>query len=610
MSNSARRPMIGIAVKSHGPRYVLLYLSLTTALALIALLSCQALFAQAASGTKDQATPIAQQSGTITGKVYSEDDRSMQYIPVYLSGQGKARARRYSALTNQNGEFMFRDVGPGIYLATTSYPGYVLADSVNATGADIKRYLPGDTISIQMIKGAAITGKVTGPDGQPLIDVHVSAIRTTDPDGHEIVSQEARIERITDDRGVYRLYGLKPGSYTVRAWGRPAGRLANLNPYMNDAYVYYPFGSRVSAREVQVSAGSESSGIDINYLSVPGHSLTGKVQNLKSTGNVVVNVYVSHVTKGNIEDSTLFQLSGGDHAFSFSGLQDGEYDVIAVYHPSDERLIISNTARATIKGRDAGGIVLTANPTGSIAGNIKFESGGESQGECQKRSLPLLEEILISAHGRQKQASRLESMFTSDIQTAVSDKGDFQLGNLPLSAYDIEVWLPSPDLYITRISITSAKAAGNRISSAKPQPAPLHDLIEVRDGTTIDGLSITIRSGAAGLSGSVSKTESHPPGQVTIYLVPLETESANDIWRYHQTSLDDSGKFAINNIMPGRYWIIALAESSSSDGSRGRLVWDATSRSKLRQQAQTAGKEIELKACQRMTDIEISAGTP
>ena len=210
-----------------------------------------------------QESSTREETGDITGRISADDGRPMQHMRVSLVSKAKKNARSYGTTTDENGNFVFRSVNPGVYAASARCPGYIPYDSIEAAATEAQGYLPGDYISLRMVKGAAITGKVTDQDGHPLMEINVTAIRLRDPSGKAVYSQDSRITRLTDDRGIYRLYGLKPGSYVVRAFGR--SRV--LNPYLNDSPVYHPFGFRESAKEIIVSAGSELPGVDIELSS-------------------------------------------------------------------------------------------------------------------------------------------------------------------------------------------------------------------------------------------------------------------------------------------------------------------------------------------------------
>jgi hypothetical protein len=83
-------------------------------------------------------------------------------------------------------------------------------------------------------------------------------------DGH---GQAARYEmpsreRTTDDRGVYRIYGLAPGTYVASAGGGSGFSGYNINPYDADVPTYAPAATRDTATEINLHSGEEVTGID------------------------------------------------------------------------------------------------------------------------------------------------------------------------------------------------------------------------------------------------------------------------------------------------------------------------------------------------------------
>src|SRR5262249_56752674 len=82
------------------------------------------------------------------------------------------------------------------------------------------------------------------------------------------------IRRSTDDGGVYRLYGLSPGTYVV--FTRNSFH-AIASPYDKDAPTYYPSSTRETAAEVTVTSGGEASGVDIRYRGERGHAVSGSI---------------------------------------------------------------------------------------------------------------------------------------------------------------------------------------------------------------------------------------------------------------------------------------------------------------------------------------------
>src|SRR6185503_18450949 len=117
------------------------------------------------------------------------------------------------------------------------------------------------------------TGTVTNSLGEPVIAVRVRATMVRDPRG-ETPRSLFTTEQPTDDRGVYRIYGLRPGTYIVSAGG--SGFAYAFNPYDQDLPTYAPSASRDTAAEILVRSG-EDSNIDIRYRGEPGHLISGTV---------------------------------------------------------------------------------------------------------------------------------------------------------------------------------------------------------------------------------------------------------------------------------------------------------------------------------------------
>jgi hypothetical protein len=88
------------------------------------------------------------------------------------------------------------------------------------------------------------------------------------------------------------------------------------------------------------------------------------------------------------------------------------------------------------------------------------------------------------------------------------------------------------------------------------------------------------------------------------YLVPTETTAADEVIRYAETFARSDGSFTLTNITPGKYWFLARAvpDDEPADNPPPPVSWNAAERAKLRREAEAAKNEIELKACQRLTD--------
>ena len=100
---------------------------------------------------------------------------------------------------------------------TASAASYIVPLRENEN-VPVDYYRIGDSVTITMFKGGVINGTVTDTDGQPVVALRVRALMLRDANGQQS-NPSMMSERLTDDRGVYRLYGLEPGTYVVSAGG-------------------------------------------------------------------------------------------------------------------------------------------------------------------------------------------------------------------------------------------------------------------------------------------------------------------------------------------------------------------------------------------------------
>src|SRR5262249_18467902 len=141
--------------------------------------------------------------------------------------------------------------------------------------SDAGYHLPGDDVTIRVEKGGVITGRVTSVDGEPLVGLQVVARRVGEAGRPPITfSNGLARTRLTDDRGIYRFWGLQPGVYVVSA--RPAPYLVTT-AYDDDSPTYYPSSTLGSADRIELDGGQELTGIDITYRGYSGHAVSGTV---------------------------------------------------------------------------------------------------------------------------------------------------------------------------------------------------------------------------------------------------------------------------------------------------------------------------------------------
>jgi hypothetical protein len=546
----------------------------------------------------------------ITGRVVNEEGAGMPGVAVYLFPVAADRrtARGFpqnQTATDEDGNFKFTELAQRVYtVALSSAKGYVQRPVPISERQDGGYHRVGANVTITMIKGGAITGRVTNAMGEPLISVQVNAIMLRNAEG--IPVRGGGRPRFTDDRGVYRIYGLQPGTYVVFTQNRSSGPYPS--PYDQDAPTYHPSGPRETAAEVMVTSGGEVSGVDIRYRSEPGHVVSGTVTGggESSSSYSGVSVSLTSSTAGvSFIPSNIVRSGDGNNGFSISGVTDGEYEITARRGGyNNEEPFASAPRRIVVKGADVGGIELKLLPLGSITGRFALEA---APAVCESKRKWSFEEALLAIRHETKPSGSGPAR-SQTFANGLTEKGEFTVYNLEPNRYFLEPRLPNENWYVKAISAPASTTASARGAAARnPSPADVaRSGIALKAGEKVSGVTVTIADGAGAISGKVTpaKEGSRLPARLRVHLVPAETSAANDLLRYAEAFARSDGSFSLSNIAPGKYWLIARAapEDEPSDGPPAPVAWDANERAKLRKEAEAMKIEVELKSCQRITD--------
>jgi hypothetical protein len=417
----------------------------------------------------------------------------------------------------------------------------------------------------------------------------------------------------TDDRGSYRIYGLLPGQYTVNAGGDgPFGRFTPSG-FDRDVQTYYPSSTRDTAVPVSVRSGDETTGIDIKYKGTEGHSLSGFVLGDIPAGGMggAVTIMLAHAGTSTIVAVSLAGIAEQRRAFSFNGVADGEYDLSSSYlaRPTDNAL--SAEKRITVRGGDVTGIELRLASLGSLAGTIKLEPI-KQEDKCDKRESQVIETVLrIPPDDPKKAMNRSPAAIYSGLGQ-LNEKGEFVLRNLAAARYRLDIKLPTESWYLRAIELPGAtRAVENKTPSAQPaatNSSGWQGVVTIKTGESLSGLSIMVGQDAAVLRGRLAGKTAIREG-TRVYLVPADRELANNVLRYSEILVKSDGSFALENLAPGRYFILSRVEPPTDPDTLPRpIAWDAAARTKLRREAEAANTIIELKPCQQVIDYELKMG--
>ncbi|MGH9904698.1 MAG: carboxypeptidase regulatory-like domain-containing protein, partial [Pyrinomonadaceae bacterium] len=447
--------------------------------------------------SSDEAAEVTK-TGDISGRVVNENGQPLSNVSVFARGFGGAGQGRNGS-TDRDGTFRLSGLDRVAYSLSAQAPGYTPLprdpDSTQPT-----YYRVGDSVTMVMIKGGVITGSVTTSDGEPLVGLVVRAQMLRDGDGRPSRYGGIFRERTTDDRGVYRIYGLPSGTYLVMAGG--GGRNywgSDTNPYEDDAPTYSPSSARDTAAEINVRTGEETANVDIRYRGDPGYRVSGTVSGSQAAEPQGYNLILTSTLDGGSQWSSSSYQPAGNPGFVIYGVADGDYDVTATSFSSNGESSISEPKRIKVRGADVGGVELTTKPLGSVAGRLILEASKAI--ECKGKRRPMFTETLVSAWHNEKDKAKDQPQYVWSFggPRLPDESGNFSLRNLAAGQYHFIVRFFAKYWYLRSISWQPPASAAGESPGANRSVDGARNWLTVKPGDRLSGLAITLAEGAASL---------------------------------------------------------------------------------------------------------------
>lgn len=499
--------------------------------------------------TRPRTTTI--ETASISGTVVSDEaqSRRLRRVRVTLNGAAMETGGR-TVITDDEGRFRFAGLPAGQYGLTAVKDGYVSAryGSGRPPRLGSPRNIPATGISLRsgqsviadfrLARGAVITGVVTDAEGRPeeglLVAAYAYQFISGVPDRRlSVASTTVR----TDDRGVYRIYGLRAGSYFVGAV-----RLTPIpvKPSTTDARsvtatpVYSTSATDVTAAtSIRVAAGEERAGVDIQMRYVPTATVTGTVA--LPSGSIFGRVVLARSTAqtGALEQvmGTTTQPDGG---FLLANVVPGHYRIFAIAQgPSapgqPTPTSAAGAADVDVDGEDVTGIAVPTSAPFSISGTIVFDGAGPPDVRLGRMTLPL-----------------------APVGGIVGIPPYFQ----PVDASHFTISGVFPGSY----RATSATAPGLRAPLGKwwlksmtvGGREALDGPIEIRQAS--DEVVVTVADQASTVSGTARDAQGSPLADAFVVIFGADRAS----WFFNSRRVagvrtDAQGRYTIRNLPPGDY---------------------------------------------------------
>ena len=447
----------------------------------------------------------------------------------------------------------------------------------------------GASVTLTLKKGGAITGKVISSKNELIIGASVAALLVRDTSNRlrpaRAIYKSAEVQ--TDDRGVYRLFGLEQGSYLIVVNGRAISPGNRTSAYDGDAPTYYPSATRAEASEVVIHGHEEVSGIDVQYRGEQGWQITGTVSGAVNSVRAPY-LRILYPATGVIWAEGYAE---SNSRFAFVGLPDGDYLLMATQDGNrEEESAASPPLPITVSGADVENVEVKLAPFSSITGNLVTSPlpSPRPAGCGQTRALRL-SSINLEAY------SSWRAPWAG--QSSLSNDGSFKLLKLVAGNYHLLVTRLESEAtwYLQAITLASAAPAQPPLDVARTG-------LMLKSGEHFQGVTITLAEGAASVRRQIiaDKEGRSLPVYLRVHLVPAEPAQADNVLRFAETFTRDNGQFYLANLAPGRYLIIArpASEAETVEREARPIAYDPEGRAKLRREAESSKIEIELQPCQ------------
>jgi len=535
-------------------------------------------------------------------------------------------------VTDNAGHFAFVGLPAGRFTLTATRPGYVTVSyGARRPGRPGVPIAVGDgqriDVTMTIVRGAVITGTIVDPYGRPMPSVRVEALLATTGGGSGGSSNTG--VSTTDDRGVYRIYGLAPGTYHVRAtvqagflmmqqadvhqvtnaevqWAQQqvTGHAPTASPAppfgraMSYAPVYFPGTADAGAAAVVTPNAGEEATASFALQYIPAVRVAGMVVDPSGLLGRDMRAVVAMVRSAgdgappeqgpNIFGSGPIQHPVGvDGSFSFSGLGPGTYELVA------------RTAAVMIAPRAGGAAPPSAEPPAPLWGDLPVTVTGEDQTSLVLQLQPGIRfsgsTTFEGTHAAPPNGGGVTISLVPVAQfpmtpifqltTRSQPDGSFAIPGVPAGRYTLKVFVGTAGATraaaLASLGVRLGGAGTGEIQSSadtgptgswQPKSAMLngHDLLDVpfdiASDADVAGLAITFTDRATDLTGTVLDAQGHPSSAVAIVAFPTNRALWTDGSRRTKSSQPaTNGVFDIPALPPGEYYVAAVPDFDPSE---------------------------------------------
>jgi len=384
---------------------------------------------------------------------------------------------------------------------------------------------------------------------EPMVGVYISALRKLTAEETEELTHHPKHEplqqssgAVTDDRGDYRMFGLKPGEYYLKAVESPdeasmfnrgmdidfADHYLTREMASQYAPLYYPGVLQPGeAQPVQLRAGEEVQA-DFAMRHIKTVRVSGHV--IAADGKPATHAYVGMRVQ-DVEDFGSVPGASTDEKgeFILKGVVPGSYIISAQQHGENRRDFAHQ--KLDVGESNLDNVVLSFGSGATLNGRVTAVGSGVALDRAH---------VFLSS---------LDDDAGPGGWAEVKADGTFEITNITDGSYMLRAGVGQKGWYVqsARLGATDVLQKG----------------VEVERGTVPGTLEIVLSSVSAQLEGTVTQ-ENKPVVGAQIRLRPEPQTPYNEM-RGDTGVTDQNGQFSIPTVPPGKYKVVAKLPSSSPE---------------------------------------------
>ena len=473
------------------------------------------------------------------------------------------------ATTDNEGRYRLTGLRAGRYRVSPFAPSHLSKASAEDPGqAHLVSAADGETIqdiNFTLLRGGVITGRVTKADGRPLIGETVSCspvfdekpplLKEEDEDEDEDEEDEEDYvsysssgsgmnEFKTDDRGIYRIYGLSPGRYvlSVGSGNRPFEVKRRAH-----SVTYHPgVTDKAKATIVEVALGGEVANADIK-LGLPALTfrVSGRVINADTNkplekAMVLAGPVSEGEGEGAISSVGSTGISNERGEFRLEGIQAGRLAAIATFGFDGQSEYYSDITNFEIKSGDVTGLVIKARRGSGVSGIAVVETTSDAT-VAEKLAQVDLIAYGTSGNGQLPNFSR----------SKINPDGSFQFRGLRPGKTHIMI---NNFMGVNKFQVTRVERGG----------VEQKESLEITSGDQITDLRVVLAYANSSIRGQVKIEGGTLPKGTNLSVSTVRTNQtghADQLGRVgpRGSEVDANGRFEFEGIIAGDYEIVVTA---------------------------------------------------